>query len=140
MPKIYIHTPLRPYTAKLDTVEVNAGTVGEALHALTSAHPDLKKLLYSEEGKLRSFVKVYLNDDDIRHLNDNHTTAGAITNAEQRRDPALFAPPDHARGRHGRPTKTKGREGPLHWNRRVGIAARTLSCRSWHRNPRAGGF
>jgi len=74
MPKIYIPTPLRPYTGKLDTVDVKAGTVGEALQALTSAHPDLKKLLYAEDGKLRSFVKVYLNDDDVRHLNDKEKT------------------------------------------------------------------
>ena len=74
MPKIYIPTPLRTYTAKLDTVEVKAGTVGEALQALTTAHPDLKKLLYSDEGKLRSFVKVYLNDDDVRHLSDKEKT------------------------------------------------------------------
>jgi molybdopterin converting factor small subunit len=75
MPKIYIPTPLRPYTGKLDTVEVKAGTVNEALTALTSAHPDLKKLLYSDEGKLRSYVKVYLNDDDVRHLDAKEQTA-----------------------------------------------------------------
>ena len=66
--KIHIPTPLRVYSNKQDTVSVSAATVGEALHALTATHPDLKKHLYSEEGKLRSFVNVYLNDEDIRYL------------------------------------------------------------------------
>jgi len=66
--KIHIPTPLRVYSNKQDTVSVSAATVGEALDALTATHPDLKKHLYSEEGKLRSFVNVYLNDEDIRYL------------------------------------------------------------------------
>jgi molybdopterin converting factor small subunit len=65
---IHIPTPLRVYSGKQDTVTVEAATVGEALEALTTQHPELKKHLYSEEGKLRSFVNVYLNDEDIRYL------------------------------------------------------------------------
>jgi molybdopterin converting factor small subunit len=72
--KIHIPTPLRVYTGKLDTVSVEAGTVGEALSQLTAQHPDLKKHLYSEEGKLRAFVNVYLNDEDIRYLPGKETT------------------------------------------------------------------
>ena len=66
--KIHIPTPLRVYTDKLHVVDVQAGTVGEALQQLTASHPDLKKHLYTEEGKLRSFVNVYLNDEDVRYL------------------------------------------------------------------------
>jgi adenylyltransferase/sulfurtransferase len=66
--KIHIPTPLRVFAGKQDVVEVHAGTVGEALAELTAAHPDLKKHLYTEEGKLRSFVNVYLNDEDVRYL------------------------------------------------------------------------
>ncbi len=54
---------------------VSAATVGEALDELTSTHPELKKHLYSEEGKLRAFVNVYLNDEDIRYLSDKENTA-----------------------------------------------------------------
>ncbi len=66
--KINIPTPLRAYTDKQATVTVQAGTINDALSALTAAHPDLRKHLYTDEGKLRSFVNIYLNDDDIRYL------------------------------------------------------------------------
>jgi molybdopterin converting factor small subunit len=71
---IHIPTPLRVYSGKQDTVTVEAATVGEALEALTTQHPELKKHLYSEEGKLRSFVNVYLNDEDIRYLPEKEST------------------------------------------------------------------
>jgi sulfur-carrier protein len=73
--KIHIPTPLRVYTDKRDTVTVEAKTVGDALQQLTSVHPELKKHLYSDEGKLRSFVNVYLNDEDVRYLPEKETTA-----------------------------------------------------------------
>jgi molybdopterin converting factor small subunit len=73
--KIHIPTPLRQFAAKQATVTVAASTVGEALNELTSTHPELKKHLYSEEGKLRAFVNVYLNDEDIRYLSDKENTA-----------------------------------------------------------------
>jgi adenylyltransferase/sulfurtransferase len=66
--KILIPTPLRPYADKKSVIEVTAQTVGEALNDLVAQHPDLRKHLFSEEGKLRSFVNVYLNDEDIRYL------------------------------------------------------------------------
>lgn len=72
--KIHIPTPLRVYSNKQDTVSVSAATVGEALEALTHKHPDLRKHLYSDEGKLRSFVNVYLNDEDIRYLPEKNAT------------------------------------------------------------------
>jgi molybdopterin converting factor small subunit len=71
---IHIPTPLRVYSDKKDTVTVDATTVGQALDALTAKHPELKKHLYSDEGKLRSFVNVYLNDEDIRYLPEKEAT------------------------------------------------------------------
>jgi molybdopterin converting factor small subunit len=68
MARILIPTPLRQFAEKNDTVEAEGATVGEVLAALTTRFPDLKKQLYSEEGKLRSFVNVYLNDEDIRYI------------------------------------------------------------------------
>jgi molybdopterin converting factor small subunit len=71
--KILIPTPLRPYAGKQSIVEVQAGTVGEGLRGLTSRHPDLRKHLYNEEGKLRAFVNLYLNDEDVRYLQNEQT-------------------------------------------------------------------
>src|SRR3979411_209131 len=68
MPKIQIPTPLRQYAGKQPAVEVKAGTIGDALSDLVAQHPDLRRHLYTDQGKLRSFVNVYLNDDDIRYL------------------------------------------------------------------------
>jgi adenylyltransferase/sulfurtransferase len=65
---INIPTPLRAYTGGLQTVTVPGATVGKALQALVAAYPDLNQHLYTGEGKLRSFVNLYLNDDDIRYL------------------------------------------------------------------------
>ncbi|HYL14062.1 MAG TPA: ubiquitin-like small modifier protein 1 [Terriglobales bacterium] len=73
MTKIHIPTPLRQYADKHATVEVKAGTVGEALTGLVSKHPDLRRHLYTEDGKLRAFVNVYLNDEDIRYLQKEGT-------------------------------------------------------------------
>jgi molybdopterin converting factor small subunit len=71
--KIHIPTPLRQYADKKDTVDVPAKTVGEALSGLISKHPDLKRHLYNDDGKLRAFVNVYLNDEDIRYLQKEAT-------------------------------------------------------------------
>jgi molybdopterin converting factor small subunit len=66
--KVMIPTPLRVYAGKRDSAEFSAATVGEALGGLTSQFAELRKHLYTEDGKLRAFVNVYLNDEDIRYL------------------------------------------------------------------------
>lgn len=65
---IFIPTPLRPFAGGKNTVEVNAATISAALDALTQAHPDLRKHLFTSEGNLRAFVNLYLNDEDVRYL------------------------------------------------------------------------
>jgi molybdopterin converting factor small subunit len=75
--KVIIPTPLRAYAGKQESVEVEASTVGQALGALTTKFADLKKHLYSDEGKLRSFVNVYVNDEDIRYLQKDETAVKA---------------------------------------------------------------
>jgi adenylyltransferase/sulfurtransferase len=77
MARILIPTPLRQFAEKNDTVEAEGATVGEVLAALTTRFPDLKKQLYSEEGKLRSFVNVYLNDEDIRYIKKDASPVAA---------------------------------------------------------------
>jgi adenylyltransferase/sulfurtransferase len=66
--RVLIPTPLRPYTGQQDAVEVEGGTVGEILSQLTTRYGDLRRHLYADDGKLRHFVNVYVNDDDIRYL------------------------------------------------------------------------
>jgi molybdopterin converting factor small subunit len=71
--KVMIPTPLRVFTGKRDSAEFSAATVGEALGNLTSEFGELRKHLYTEDGKLRAFVNVYLNDEDIRYLAKENT-------------------------------------------------------------------
>ncbi|MGC8654267.1 MAG: molybdopterin-synthase adenylyltransferase MoeB [Candidatus Kryptoniota bacterium] len=71
--KIFIPTPLRPYTDKKEAVEVEGKTVGEILQALTTRYPDLRQHLYAENGALRSYVNIYVNDEDIRYLAGQNT-------------------------------------------------------------------
>jgi len=71
--KILIPTPLRPFTDKLDTVEIDGTNIGELLNNLTTKYGGLKQHLYSADGKLRSFVNIYVNDDDIRYLQKEQT-------------------------------------------------------------------
>jgi sulfur-carrier protein len=71
---IYIPTPLRPFAAGRDLLEVKAGTVQGALDELTQTFPDLRKHLFNGEGKLRAFVNVYLNDEDVRYLPEKEAT------------------------------------------------------------------
>jgi adenylyltransferase/sulfurtransferase len=70
---VLIPTPLRVYVDKRDVVQVEGNTVGELLEDLTAQYSDLKKHLYNEDGRLRSFVNIYLNDDDIRYLDKEAT-------------------------------------------------------------------
>src|SRR5262249_28470842 len=77
MAKILIPTPLRPYTDKQDAVDASGATVGELLADLTRRHSGLKAHLYNEQGKLRSFVNVYVNDEDIRYLQKEQTPVAA---------------------------------------------------------------
>ncbi|MGH9196021.1 MAG: ThiF family adenylyltransferase, partial [Acidimicrobiia bacterium] len=74
--RILIPTPLRQYAGKQDSVEVEAATVGEALATLTTRFEELRKHLYNDQGRLRSFVNVYVNDEDIRYLQKEGTPIG----------------------------------------------------------------
>ena len=73
MAKVLIPTPLRQYTEKKESVDASGSTAGEVLAALTTQYPDLRKQLYNDEGKLRSFVNVYVNDEDIRYMQRDGT-------------------------------------------------------------------
>lgn len=71
--KVIIPTPLRQYTEKSDSVIVEGHTVEEVLRNLTSQYSELRRHLYGEDGRLRSFVNIYRNDEDIRYLDRERT-------------------------------------------------------------------
>lgn len=73
MPSIRIPTPLRAYTNGQSEIAIRGGTIGAALADLTAQHPALKPHLYTEAGELRAFVNIFLNDEDVRHLQGAET-------------------------------------------------------------------
>jgi len=112
--RILLPTPLRPYAAHQPVVEVEAATVGDALRALVERHAELRRHLYDESGKLRRFVNVYKNEEDVRHLERESTPlapgdtltivpsiAGGTSGAPPR--PGARKPPAWATGEDGLP-------------------------------------
>lgn len=71
--QIMIPTPLRQFTDNSESVSVEGSSVGEALNSLCAKYAPLKKHLYTDEGKLRNFVNVYVNDEDIRYMQNEST-------------------------------------------------------------------
>ena len=71
---IIIPTPFRQYTDNYDKVIVAGATVEEALKSLSTMYPYLQRHIFSEDGNVRGFVNVYVNDDNIRLLNKGKTT------------------------------------------------------------------
>lgn len=74
MSAVRVPTPLRPYTEGMKEVDVIAGTVGEALQALANRYPGVKPHLLDEQGELRAYVNVFLNDDDVRGMDGEATS------------------------------------------------------------------
>jgi molybdopterin synthase sulfur carrier subunit len=66
--KVRIPSPLRSYTNGADVVEAAGGTVGEVLNSLKDQAAGIETRLFKTPGQLNRFVNVYLNDEDIRHL------------------------------------------------------------------------
>lgn len=75
--KIHIPTPLRAYTDKHETVEIMGTTVAAGLQGLVETYPALKQHLFTPDGKLRSFVNVYVRDEDVRYLPEKEDTGVA---------------------------------------------------------------
>ena len=75
--KIHIPTPLRAYTDKQETVSAGGATVAEGLENLVQQFPAMRGHLFTPEGKLRSFVNVYVNDEDVRYLPEKENTTVA---------------------------------------------------------------
>ncbi len=71
--KVHIPTPLRQYVGQTSALDVEGKTVGEALAQISAAYPEIRRHLYNNEGKLRSFINVYVNDEDVRYLQRDNT-------------------------------------------------------------------
>jgi adenylyltransferase/sulfurtransferase len=74
--RVLIPTPLRPFVGSRESVDIEGRTVGELLSNLTATYADLKQHLFTPDGRLRSFVNVYVNDEDIRYLQKEDTALG----------------------------------------------------------------
>jgi molybdopterin synthase sulfur carrier subunit len=71
--KVRIPTPLRKLTNNDELVEVDASSVGEAINELQSRYPGIQERLVDESGEIRRFVNVYVNEEDIRFLQNKET-------------------------------------------------------------------
>jgi len=70
MPTVRIPTPLRKLTNELEVVSAAGGTVGEVLGNLEKAFPGIRERICDEQGNVRRFVNIFVNDEDIRFLSD----------------------------------------------------------------------
>ena len=73
MPSVRIPTPLRKLTGDLEVVQAAGVNITEVFHSLDQAFPGLKERICDEQGQVRRFVNVFLNDDDIRFLEEGAT-------------------------------------------------------------------
>ena len=73
MPTVRIPTPLRKLTNELEVVSAAGGTVGEVLENLEKAFPGIRERICDEQGNVRRFVNIFVNDEDIRFLEDRAT-------------------------------------------------------------------
>ena len=126
---------------------------------LTTKYGGLKQHLFTADGKLRSFVNIYVNDDDIRYLQKDQTplksgdtvsiipsvaggaparrrSDGDVAGAVGRRDQALQPAPDHAGGRRRGSAQAEGREGAVHRRGRARVAGGDVSRRRRRRHHR----
>lgn len=71
--KVRIPTPLRRFTGGAEEVHSDAATVGAVVADLESRHPGIRERLCDEEGRVRRFVNLYVNGDDIRFLDSLDT-------------------------------------------------------------------
>lgn len=71
--KVRIPTPLRKLTNNEEVIEVSASTVGDAFVEMQSRYPGIQERLLDETGAVRRFVNVYVNEEDIRFLQNQQT-------------------------------------------------------------------
>jgi len=74
MPSVRIPTPLRKLTNELEVVQAAGANIGEVINSLDQAFPGLKERIVDEAGNVRRFVNIFVNDEDIRFLEEKATT------------------------------------------------------------------
>lgn len=79
MATVIIPTPLRKFTNNTAKIDINAGTIEETVQELTLNFPDLKKHLLDEKGQIRSFINIFVGDNDIRDLQQEKTSVKSDT-------------------------------------------------------------
>jgi len=79
MATLIIPTPLRKFTANQTSFESNGGTVKDVVHELVSTHEGLKTHLLDDGGNLRSFIRIYVGDEDIQALDKEHAVQPGAT-------------------------------------------------------------
>ena len=67
---VRIPTPLRKLTGNLELVEAEGATVGDIIESLEQSYPGLRERILNENGDIRPFVNIYLNDEDVRFLEE----------------------------------------------------------------------
>ena len=77
MAKVFIPTPLRKFTEDKSSVEAQGTTVKEAISNIASTYPDVRKHLLETDGSVRSYIRIYVGDEDIKALNNEETKINA---------------------------------------------------------------
>lgn len=73
MATVIIPTPLRKFTNNTARLTIQANSIAEMIQSLTNDFPDLKKHLLDANGKVPSFINIFVDDDDIRNLQQEQT-------------------------------------------------------------------
>ena len=76
MPSLAIPSPLRPYTEGTGNIEIHSTDVRGAVQELVSKYPALDSHLFTEDGSLRPYINLFVNDEDVRHLQGLETELG----------------------------------------------------------------
>jgi len=73
MPTVRIPTPLRKLTNNQEEVNASGATLGAVLDELNAAFPGLGERIVDEHGTIRRFVNIFVNDEDVRFLQEKET-------------------------------------------------------------------
>lgn len=79
MATVFIPTPLRKFTNHTSRVEVSGDTVLDVIQKLTTTYPPLQRHLINADGKVPNFINIFVDDDDIRNLQQEHTAVKSST-------------------------------------------------------------
>ena len=161
--RVLLPTALRHLVGNQEEVQLSGGTVAEVMADLVTKFPELKKHLFNAEGKLRNFVNVYVNDEDVRYLQDDKTSVkesdvvsivpsiagGNIAAIEETFAGVELSNDEIARysrhlimpevGMEGQ-KKLKAAKVLSDWHRRAGCAAGPVPCSGWNWPHRLGRF